>query len=305
MKKIIPIFLLVVLVAASGCIKLFETKEPVATAFAGGTDGLKMSFQDLPETVFTSTPFPITVMVQNAGEAPVKANDSVFLLNNAEIFGLNSTKSEHIAKNNLNLASTKLVGGTVVAGGQDFITWKTSNGKLPRFLGTVLTEQQTVPIAIDACYPYVTTMTTNACIARSKKLCEPTGIKVISVSGAPIQITEFKQVAQPSENNNIIYSFTIKAGNMGKGKVYTKTASCPSPSTNDLDKVDVMSVKLGNKPQTVKCDNNNIISLYESEGSMTCTLNISATSDFQDQLAIELGYKYKDRISKSISVIPP
>jgi hypothetical protein len=97
----------------------------------------------------------------------------------------------------------------------------------------------------------------------------------------------------------------ITAGieNQGDGKVYRDSAVCPSPLVDDLDSVYVSSIKLGNKAISYSCDENPL-TLYQNKGEINCGIDVSTTVDIQDQLSIELAYKYKQKISSEISVIP-
>lgn len=311
MKNLMIVLMLVAVVAVSGCVNLPSfSRDEKATAFAGGTDGLTMEFQDLPDTIFTGVPFQLVVLVQNAGETPLKAGTASFTLNNAALFGVTPS-----AVNNQNLIATKLVQGTITPGGQEFVSWKSSTGKPPKFTGTVLTEQQTIPLTVDACYSYSTTMLATACVARTKKICEPVGIKPVENSGAPIQVTEFKQVAQP-DGDNINFNFILSVENQGDGSVFSSAANCPGPSIDLQNYVYLSAIKLGSaknlqvvstcgNAKTDCCDEVSIALDDRGRGSTSCSLTIPSTTDYQDQLSIVLAYRYKDRITRSIAVVPP
>jgi hypothetical protein len=298
MKKSFPLLLIamVAVFAISGC-----TGTPKTTAFVGGTDGLKMSFADLPSTIFANVPFQLAVLVQNAGESAIEVGSATFTLNNAQNFNILVTDAT--TRNKGLLQAAKIVQATIFPGGQEFITW--GPAKFTGEAGIPITEQQPVPIAVDACYGYSTTMITRVCIAKGKQICEPIAEKVIQNSGAPIQITKFKQIAQ-AENDTVTLNFKIDVENKGGGDVYTAGATCPTPDSNSKDIFYVDKVILGDEvyaPQSLlNCDS---IELSDNEGSTTCSITIpSVKTDYEEQLSIVLNYTYKQKLTAKIAIIP-
>ncbi|MCX6774818.1 MAG: hypothetical protein NTY99_01865 [DPANN group archaeon] len=253
-----------------------------------------MQFQNLPDTVFSNTPFNVVVLVTNAGESNLLANDVKFVFDNAANFNVTMiTQSNSEA-----LASSKKIGSTEVPGGQQLITWPDA-----AFTGTVLTTQQKVTMAVEACYPYKSLGAASVCIARTSKICNPAGDKPIQSSGAPVQFTSFNQVAQSANATTVSVQITAGIENKGVGTVYSSSAQCPLPSVDDLDSVRVTGIKLGDKALPLNCDENPV-TLDQGKGDIRCSFDVSTTADIQDQLSIELAYKYKNKISSEIAVIP-
>jgi hypothetical protein len=62
-------------------------------------------------------------------------------------------------------------------------------------------------------------------------------------------------------------------------------------------------MKFGNAAIPFNCDENPV-QLYQNKGELNCVISINTASDIQDQLSIELAYKYKQSISSSIAAIP-
>ncbi|HKZ50115.1 MAG TPA: hypothetical protein VJ110_03885 [Candidatus Nanoarchaeia archaeon] len=305
MRKLVLLAALLGMFFVGGCIStsFLGTKEPEADAFAGGTDGLATEFVNLPSTILSETPFDIIISVDNKGETFVAGSAATFTLNNAGIFGIaDATKF-----NNIDLSGIRQVRGTVSPGGQDQIFWQ---GAI--FKGVVLTEQQSVPLAVDACYQYRTTGVSTICIARSDKTCQPIGDKVIESSGAPVQITSLRQIAQPS-GGNVELGISFEIANRGSGDVFPVEAICPDPDLNKKGAVTLDSIRLGSrliKPQVcsdeirTNCCSETTISTFRGEGSMDCRVSVQTTRDFEEQLAIELVYKYKDKIAAQVNIIP-
>jgi hypothetical protein len=295
-------------VFAGGCIQLdfLGTRQQEATAFAGGTSGLTLAFQDLPTTILTNVAFDIKVIVENAGEFTIPQGAAVFTLNNAELFSITNS----VQYNNLSdLDGVRLVRDTIIPGGRDLASWRNAI-----FKGVVLTEQQLVPIAVDACYPYMTTAVSRICVAADSDVCEPSGIKTVENSGAPVQVSNLRQVAQQS-GNNIELGLLFDVTNNGNGDAFAATASCPSPdATTNRDTITIKSLKVGNKivSPVLQCDQNRNtdccsepeLTMFRGSGSDSCRVSVQGTGGFEEQLSIELEYKYKDRITAQIAVIP-
>ncbi len=293
-KEIMLVAAVIALVAFSGCL----SKQETTTAFVGGTNGLTMQFQNLPATVFSNTPFNIMVLVNNEGESNILANNATFLLNNAQVLGITS---DVIQKNSKALAGSKKIGTSIIPGSPQLINWTGA-----KFSGTVLTEQQKVTVSVEACYPYNSLGIASVCVARTDKICNPIGDKSVQSSGAPVKFTSFKQLAQSNDAETVHLEITAGIENQGDGKVYSNSvdSQCPSPKVDYLDMVYVLGIKLGNKAITsLKCDENPI-TLYENKGEINCGFDVSTTADFEEQLSIELAYKYKNKISSEIAVIP-
>lgn len=293
MAKAFPILIIAMMAifAVSGC------TQQKGAAFVGGTDGLKLSFQDVPQTVFANVPFQLAVLVQNAGESKIDIGNATFVLNNAQNFNITapSTTNKEI------LPAARIVQDTIMPGGQELISW--GSAKFTGQIGVPLPEEQPISIAVDACYPYSTTMIARVCIARSNKICEPAAEKVVQNSGAPIQVTKFKQIAQP-ENGNIILSLIIEVANKGKGDVYAAGAVCSGLTLEDQSIVNVTKITLGNEVYEAYSLNCEPIALFDGEGSTSCSLTIPATTDYEEELSVVLNYTYKQRLTTEIAVIP-
>src|SRR3989338_1132349 len=99
MKKTLLLISLIVLITActsEDAGKTLELKNP----FIGGSEGLKVSFQELRKEVFDGgrDPFDITIKLDNAGESAIKKNDVRVKLSgiNPSLFG---KLEEQLARN--------------------------------------------------------------------------------------------------------------------------------------------------------------------------------------------------------------
>ena len=107
---ILLLIFFIAIIAVSGCAGQTKTQQIAQqAAFVGGTEGLKISFFELPPTIFAGVPFNLQVLLQNAGEADVKSSQAIFILNNARIFNITNGK----AANREALARAKRVAGNI------------------------------------------------------------------------------------------------------------------------------------------------------------------------------------------------
>jgi hypothetical protein len=289
MKKAFVTVLLIGIFLIGGCVKQQPT-----TAFIGGNEGLVASFIDLPSTIFSTSLFDIKVLLQNKGEADVPANAAKLTLNNAGTFGVDLTNAS--LSNTQRLEKAKKINNTILSGGINTIIWQGAS-----FKGAVITEQQTIPISVSVCYPYETTGIVLACAGKTDKVCKPAEEKPIQSSGAPIQITNFRQIATP-KGKGIEFAFVIDVENKGGGDVYN--AGCENLLLEQKDVVTINSVIFDNKEVNADCKNQEI-SLWQNKGSISCKFDISELNqDYNAELVVKLNYTYKSMLNSAITVIP-
>ncbi len=288
--------MIIAVFAVSGCAPSTEVK-----AFVGGTDGLKMEFLNLPPSIFAKTPFSLAITVQNAGEYTVMPGGAYFTLNNAMNFNIpldNSTINNADA-----LIAARRIQDTILPGGKELISW--GEAVFTGIAGVPLTEEQPVLLGIKACYYYETRAVASVCVAKTNKICEPIGEKTVQSSGAPVQLTELKQIAQTTDNENYTITLTLTAENKGKGGVYAQHATCPKPSAEEQDYVVLDRISVGGEEIFPECNGGRLITLSEGKGSKTCRIKATAKNiEYEEQLAVTLAYKYDQDLTTEISVIP-
>jgi hypothetical protein len=150
------------------------------------------------------------------------------------------------------------------------------------------------------------------CVARSSNLCQPVSERIIQSSGAPIQVTGLKQIAQPS-GGNVELGLEFEIANLGSGDVFPSSAQCPAPNLSQKGVITIESLKLGSREVRpgvcsdvlrANCCSEVSIATFEDEGSANCRLSVETTRDFEEQLTLVLAYKYRDKITSEVSVIP-
>lgn len=227
MRKGLLALLIISALALSACTG-GEQQGPQITPYIGGFDGLKVSFagQMPPPQVFDASqqPFSVGVTLENIGESAV----GVDTLNQYGYVQLTGISPENYGKSpeelriyfdewGLQLDKVNRVEGAVVTGGVDIVTFDNLNYLLDR-VGP--TEEV---IRANVCYEYRSYANAEICIkdqvlelASDDPICTLTGAKVVTGSGAPVQVTAVTQ--NPAGQHAFQVSFQIS--NVGSGVVY-------------------------------------------------------------------------------------
>lgn len=170
-------------------------------------------------------------------------------------------------------------------------------------------------ILATACYPYATKAGPNVCIDpipfddKQKKVCN-IGIHTLSSQGAPIAVT---RIDQEASSTKLRFKITIK--NAGNGDVIQPYSleKCSSATNQlkreDFDLVELTSVKAGTNELLADCgpfakQGTNLIRLFDGEGFVVCTMDISniGSSAYLTPLIVELKYGYRTTASKQVSI---
>lgn len=315
-KASIFIIFLLSLIVIAGC----SGKDKKADEVAEGTDGVIMEFaegypQDKYVVSAAREPISVFLDLKNKGAYPKENPAEQALLGQGKIF-LNGFDAAIIdIEKSSNLSKLFLLGKSSVnpQGGIDTI----------EFSGNIIAEnlqaeEYNPTILATLCYPYVTKASPTVCIDPSpfdkqNKVCEIEDLELKS-QGAPIAITKIEEDASGK-----IRRFKINIKNAGGGDVinFASLEKCdPSKrlKADDFDFVELISAKIGTVDLLDNCEPfakgskgiNNLIRLFNGEGSVACTLDISelgkVDSAFITPLNIKLRYGYRSTISKQIEI---
>lgn len=212
--------------------------------YVGGDNGLLVSFLDdsPPDVVYDSSSYavPVTVKVRNDGEFDIPSNKIFF-----EIGGI-STSEFNINLDSGTLLQYKedapqifrgktLIDGKAVDGDEDYVTLEEEF----YYKNTIKREDLTYPLIVDVCYPYVTLATAQVCLKgnyqKSSEVCDPATTTGLSVSGAPVKITNLKEYGTGDTLN---VEFDIRVNSNVKG-VYAPMPEqrCKSNSLSEDAKI--------------------------------------------------------------------
>ncbi len=301
-KKIILTVMLMVLVIATGCTSSSKKKE---NPFVGGTNGVLINFMESapPDEVFDGGGFPFNVIVKlsNEGEYTVPQNNIKLWLigiDPAE-FGLRASDfvkqpTEDLIKVSRDDSGNKIPSIPVEIEFPEF-----------NYLGKVSGEV-TYNIIAKICYNYQTLANAKLCIKNnlldsSATVCKLSEDKPVYSSGAPIQVTSFKQSI--SGKDKISFEFTVEQ--KGNGNVFRNGMECNDIFAN-RDKV---FVSIDSGIPGLMCTgftggNFGFITIFEGKRTVSCIQQIDITEQkaYEKQLTITLNYDYMEMKSKPILI---
>jgi len=287
---LIVAFLALLLIGAAGC--------PAQNATtASSTVGLTMAFVDNapPASVTVNKDFPIYVDIINAGGANMDKAGAKFYLSGIG-YNLEGISTPLANVNLLDKSST-------FAERLNFAP----NAKWTFELQNIFV----LPLLLTSCYKYGTVASSTICVTASNesKICSIAGDKAVTNTAAPIQISK---LTESVSGNKLTISFNIE--NKGTGQVYTPDADCDKLQQSDINealkqKKVLIAVKTDPgfacklESETPPYSPVNTLSGSTDIGAVECSKQITE-GDHSAPLTVILQYKYRDSISKSISILP-
>lgn len=272
--------------------------------YRGGTESLSLSFEQNmpPSEIFSDMSFDVAVRIRNTGEFIIPANTLTVKLEgfNPETYGL--SQSEQTVDRELR-GTVYDHTRNVIQGDEEFVEF--NNLGYGPDLSVTLAD---VPIRAVVCYPYGTTANSNICIKRNVNRDEPGDVcavnemKTVYVSSGPVQVTSVQQ--SPRGSGSIAFNFQVE--HKGVGELYSNTDdSC----VDDRERNKVLVTV--NAPSGTQCSTlgggiSGVITLTPGTGRLvTCTLDVSGTtSDFVQEISIDLEYNYRQSITRTIDIKP-
>jgi hypothetical protein len=302
------------------------TTAPPRIPFMGGTNGILIDFEkgNPPDEVTDdgSFGFKVLVKLKNDGEFKVeKDNIKVSLLGidpndfNTYLDVLTrQTPPEDL------LPKRKDAEGNVLEGTTTFVTIPEDEGDelvARRFSGN--TE---FTFRANVCYMYQTKANIKLCILRDlvnireDTVCNPNEAKTVYSSGAPVQITNFKETV--AGKDKIAFNFDVVhsgRGTCGQGQVLkygdgSEAGECPRDPRERRGKEDKVKVIVNTGLGNLRCsslsdgsDNEGYVILSEGRRTVTCVQDLSPDrTDFEKPVEITLQYNYEDFKEKKVLV---
>jgi len=313
-RVILTLVFLSILVGLSGCNGTTPVK---GNTFVGGTKGLEITFlQDSPpEEAFDAgqRPFDVSVQLRNVGEYDIVKERVKAKLSglSPSDFSVPPEEFIKIAEEDL-YKTTKDPEGNELEGTVSIITFNNLN-YVERLSGPTV-----FPIRVDVCYKYGTIVESKLCVkenllnTREKAVCTVTEDKIVENSGAPVQVTSFKEFAKAKDR----IGFTFKIEHVGKeGSVYKRETDCNAGTVSMIDENKVW-VRV-EKPSDVTCSglmggsgNEGYVVMFKGTESsttlsrtVTCNYDLPPTTTAYESLVrINLEYDYKEFVSKEIII---
>lgn len=309
MKKILTLFIVLLLVFVVGCTKKEEITV-AGKAFVGGTQGLVISFlpNSPPAEVFdTDNPFPISVKLENKGEFDVPSGAAIVSITGirAEDFGVSSNTLLKSSAEDMDAVRIDAQ-GNIVSGGYTTIDFPDNMQYAAKVAGSL-----SFPIRANVCYEYGTNAQGQLCIRKDLRgvtgeagVCDPNRQVPAENSGAPVQITNIKQNVAGS--NKIDFFFTVKQTGTAADSLFKTGSKCDSALANrDVVLIKVEDPGLGTLTCSGLRDGTSIsgyITLFNGEREVRCTQTITTPEDAITPIKISLTYGYKQYADTQLKV---
>ena len=302
MKKTIIIILIFSLLLVSSC-KQQATVDSTAT-FIGGTVGLSADFvtSNPPSEFKKSSSVPLKILIKNEGESQVATGNA-----KVKIFSPEPTQLGLSTAFKSNIGALMKKDSLTGTGGEQEIDF----GKISYKPNVI--NQEPIILRARLCYDYMTDTVSNVCLKSRASaelndgVCDITGQNIVrtgDVSSAPIQITSIIEQSAADQVN-----FAITVQNVGQGSVFSPSATCESLENDEQrgNEKDKMLLKI-TSPVNAQCDfktgnpgKEGTISLINNAAIIKCWAPVEDT--VEDKIKISLTYKYRDQITKSVTVL--
>ncbi|UZE93845.1 MAG: hypothetical protein IB618_03720 [Candidatus Pacearchaeota archaeon] len=289
--------LLAVLVLASGQMGCPQEEE-----VEFNTTALIMNFVENapPNELVTGLKYPIYVDIKNLGGYDVPKGAAHFYLSGIG----DNLENVQTHVQNVNFLNKRT--GTQ-EGGQERISFATEAEPWK-----TLPAPFNLNIQIDSCYSYATITQTSICVGKGNTICSISGEKIEtgSNSAAPIQISS---LTESMTGNKLFVTFRIE--NKGLGEVYLPNTDCDKLQAQDInEKLKQNQVEISIRVEEgVTCRLQQSTEPYgtidaldgiTSIGQVTCQKVIEGAESHLSPFEIVLSYKYREKISKSITILP-
>jgi len=274
-----------------------------------GDDGLILSFLDV-EDVYESSPIQFGIEIRNIGATDIERGVGILSLER-NLFAISSEQIDFTLEG-------KKIG--FPQGGRDIFFFKTESKKIS------VSEKQPTRAKFTVCYPYKTTLITQACIDPDvrglqddkPRICPGKTRNFRGGQGGPIVVQSMVTTMIPTENG-VIPQFVFEVENVIDGfafDVYQIDIACSSIglTRNEIGRVDATNVKLGN--ELLVCTNTQLKIETRQKGDDFYEVDIAKircrgseiTSDkaaYAGTVIMELEYGYKQSVEEEFFVVKP
>lgn len=255
-----------------------------------------------PKELVTGLKYPISLDIQNLGGYDIQQGKAEFYLS-----GLGENlKSVEVKKQNSNLLQKRTVFNE---GGKERIFFAQNAEPWKDFPNTY-----NITMKIDSCYEYGSVVQSTICVGSTSGVCNLDEEKILqnSNSPAPIQITSITEQVQ----GNKLYVI-LNVENKGSGEIYYTNTNCDKliqqNDLNEKQKQNMFDIVIDTTEPGLTCTLQNSEAPYGSKqglsgastlGKITCVKVLSNEDTHAVPLQITLKYKYKEDLSKTISILP-
>ncbi len=304
-NKIIIAIAIIAVMLAAGCTTKDDSSTSKTTPFIGGTTGLLIDYGsgNPPAEVYDGGdyPFEITVKLENKGEYKILKNDVQVKITGirAEEFGLSEASLTKSPDEDVE-ATEKDSEGNIRQSTPVYVEFSGLNRKAE------LTGNTEYKIRAEVCYMYETAASSKICIKEDNldiadSVCIVNEAKKVFSSAAPVQVQEFTEV--PRAKNKVQFSFNVQKS--ANGGVYQKDSRCEDERAIE----DKVWVEIDTGMSGLNCNGLNggtvtsgYVTLYGGVRTVTCTQEVTTSSDYEVPVDITLKYKWMDLKETTILV---
>lgn len=300
---------------------------PPRIPFMGGTNGILIDFEkgNPPDEVTDDSSFGFKVLVKlrNDGEFKVeKDNIKVNLLGiDPNDFGVGLEDLTRKEPEEDLLPRRKDAEGNILEGTTTFVIMP--EGEDTELAARKFSGNTEFTFRAEVCYMYQTKASTKLCVLRDlvnirkNAYCDPNEAKTTYSSGAPVQVTNFREAV--AGKDKIAFNFDVVhsgRGTSGQGQILkygdaeSEAGECPKEPRARRTKEDKVKVIVDTKLGNLRCSglsdgsgNEGYITLSEGRRTVTCIQDLSSDrSDFEKDVEITLQYNYEDFKEKKVLV---
>jgi len=312
------VFISLIAFGLSGCNSNSGESDNSNVAFAGGTNGLLISWvqPSYDSNILLAngqSELGMVLEIKNDGEYQVQTGEAILKLAGIypSDFGLDD---DSVSFDSLPMLYPKRkdLEGNILEGSTELFSF---NDKVLCYQGSIK-GISTANLVAELCYKYVTYASGDLCVGstilntggRSDSVCDTTGVRPFSSSGAPVQVTSFRQEA--AGKNKIMLHFTIEHKGNGNIYKYDNVNNLIECNPNKMTNYDNVLVKIGEPGSdfwhNLKCGSASALNgvleknirLSNGKGFLDCTLELkSDTRNYIKSVPLTIEYLYSTSTS--------
>lgn len=311
-KQTLTLLLLLAMITACTTTQKPTTTVSLQSPFIGGSQGLTIAFQDLRKEVFDNgeDPFDISIKLENKGETLLTGRQVKVTLSgfNPKEFNRNEEdlKIQDIGEELIDMRKTPQ--GTILIPSPIFVDFQNFNYK-----NRITGDSAEFTIRADVCYWYQTKAVSKLCVRKdilkpkAGGICEINQDKPVYNSGAPLQVSNFRESAHSKGK----ISFTFDIRNIAGGYLFDPESGSPC-DRNDRKQENKVYVKVNTGlsntptcsglPDNVAAGVGGAVTLYDGTKTITCTQDVKTGTDFEQLVNIEVEYNYEQSVQSTFTV---
>jgi len=285
----------------------------VTTPFLGGTTGLFIDFIEgnPPEEIYDggSFGFDVLVSLRNDGETEIDQDDvkvSLFGIRPEDFDSSNDELIDQYPEEDL-IGRSRDSEGNIIEGIPIYVKFPQGEEEHLNYHEKLVGDRKEFTVRANVCYKYQTKAMAQYCVlrnlidVRNDAICDPSESKTIYSSGAPVQLSNFRQGVAGQDK----IRFTFDVLHRGNGYVFEYGEGGGDVNCHYGDpgarrrKEDRVYVKVEPGMGSIECSGlqgqSGFVRLVNGKATVICTLDLSPDrSDFEKELEVTLDYIYED-----------